>query len=101
MDIQKLLKQAQQMQGNLKKAEGELAARQYSGEASGGAVSVVVKGSYEVASIHVEDELMDKENKEMMLDLIMIAMNQAFEKAKEDREALLGSLTGGISLPGM
>lgn len=101
MDIQKLLKQAQQMQGNLKKAENELAEKEYVGEASGNAVRVVMKGTHEVISIEIEDELIDKENKEMMIDLITIAMNQAIENVAKERNEVMGSLTGGISLPGM
>ncbi|MFV0478949.1 MAG: YbaB/EbfC family nucleoid-associated protein [Anaerorhabdus sp.] len=101
MDIQKLLKQAQKMQGDIKKTEAELNEKEYAGSASNGAVRIILKGSYEVVSMSIEDDLVDKENKEMLIDLVQIAMNDAMRKVKEDRDKLMGSLTGGVSFPGM
>ncbi len=100
MDIQKLMKQAQKMQGNIKKAEEELLQKEYEGVAGGTAVKVKIKGSHEVFEIEVEDDLVDKENKEVLLDLIMIAMNQAIEKSETEREEVMGNLTGGVKIPG-
>ena len=85
MDIQKLMEQARQMQDNLGKIEEELNATEYEGKAGGNGVKVVVNGRNEVQSV----------------DLILIAVNEAVDKAFQDRENKLGSATSGLKLPGM
>ena len=94
MDIQKLMEQARQMQDNLGKIEEELNATEYEGKAGG-------NGRNEVQSVEIADDLMSVDNKEMLQDLILIAVNEAVEKAFQDRESKLGSATSGLNLPGM
>ena len=101
MDIQKLMEQARQMQDNLGRIEEELNATEYEGKAEGNGVKVVVNGRNEVQSVEIADDLMSVDNKEMLQDLILIAVNEAVEKAFQDRENKLGSATSGLNLPGM
>ena len=101
MDIQKLMEQARQMQDNLGRIEEELNATKYEGKAGGNGVKVVVNGRNEVQSVEIADDLMTVDNKEMLQDLILIAVNEAVEKAFQDRENKLGSATSGLNLPGM
>ena len=101
MDIQKLMEQARQMQDNLGKIEEELNATEHEGKAGGNGVKVVVNGRNEVQSVEIADDLMSVDNKEMLQDLILIAVNEAVEKAFQDRESKLGSATSGLNLPGM
>ena len=101
MDIQKLMEQARQMQDNLGRIEEELNATEYEGKAGGNGVKVVVNGRNEVQSVEIADDLMTVDNKEMLQDLILIAVNEAVEKAFQDRENKLGSDTSGLNLPGM
>ena len=101
MDIQKLMEQARQMQDNLGKNEEELNATEYEGKASGNGVKVVVNGRNEVQSVEIADDLMSIDNKEMLQDLILIAVNEAVDKSFQDRENKLGSDTSGLKLPGM
>ena len=101
MDIQKLMEQARQMQDNLGKIEEELNTIEYEGKAGGNGVKVVVNGRNEVQSVEIADDLMSVDNKEMLQDLILIAVNEAVEKAFQDRESKLGSATSGLNLPGM
>ena len=101
MDIQKLMEQARQMQDNLGKIEEELNATEYEAKAGGNGVKVVVNGRNEVQSVEIADDLMSVDNKEMLQDLILIAVNEAVEKAFQDRENKLGSATSGLNLPGM
>ena len=101
MDIQKLMEQARQMQDNLGRIEEELNATGYEGKAGGNGVKVVVNGRNEVQSVEIADDLMTVDNKEMLQDLILIAVNEAVEKAFQDRENKLGSATSGLNLPGM
>ena len=100
MNIQGLLKQAQQMQANVGRVEKELAASIYQGSAGGEAVKVEVNGAYEVKSVEVKDELLNKDSKDMLQDMILAAMNNALSKAKKDREEKMGEITQGIKLPG-
>ncbi len=101
MNIQGLLKQAQQMQTTMAKIEKELNETSYFGSASGDAVKVEVKGSYEVVSIEIEDELLDKDSKEMLQDLLLVATNNALSEAKNDRESKMAGVTQGVKMPGM
>ena len=93
------MQQAQKMQRDLAKIEAELDASVYEGSSNG--VSVSLNGKFEVESVSIDEELLEKDNKEMLEDLLMIAFNQASEKATADREEKQGSLTQGIKFPGM
>ena len=102
MDLSRLMQQAQQMQRQMSKVENELNATIYEGNNGGkGGVTIKINGTYAVEEVIVGEDLLEKENKEMLQDMIMIAMNAAVTKATEDREAKLGSLTQGVKLPGM
>ncbi|MCI5722453.1 MAG: YbaB/EbfC family nucleoid-associated protein [Erysipelotrichaceae bacterium] len=101
MDIQKLMEQARQMQNNLGKIEDELNQTEYEGKAGGNGVKVVINGKNEVQSVEIADDLMSLDNKEMLQDLLLIAVNEAVDKAYQDREEKLGSATNGLNLPGM
>ena len=102
MDLQKLMQQAQQMQKQLGKIEEELSETIYEGT-SGGSEGVLVKvnGKNEVQEIIIPEELMDKENREMLQDMLLIAANDALAKATSEREEKMGALTQGMKLPGM
>lgn len=102
MDIQKLMRQAKEMQNSLAKIEEELNASEYTGN-SGGAegVFVTINGKNEVTEIRIADELMSVDNKEMLQDLLLLATNEAVKKARVEREEKIGSATGGFGLPGM
>ena len=102
MDLQKLMKQAKEMQKELGKIEEELEAKIYEGS-SGGSDGVIVKvnGKNEVQEVTIPDELMDLENKEMLQDMVLIAVNEALTKANAEREEKMGSLAQGMNIPGM
>lgn len=102
MNIQMLMKQAQQMQKQLGKIENELNETLYTGKSGGDqGVSVTVNGKNEVQEIIIGDELVQPENKEMLQDMLLLAINEANAKAKQDREEKMGALTQGVKLPGM
>jgi DNA-binding YbaB/EbfC family protein len=102
MDMRRLMEQAQQMQRKLKKVEEELNETIYEG-ASGGSSGVMVKinGRNEVVEVNINEELLDKENKEELQDMILLAVNNAVDQAKSEREEKLGAITQGVSIPGM
>lgn len=101
MDLNQLMAQAQAMQNKLSQMEEELKAKEYTGTQGGkDGVTVVVNGELEVQSVAIADDLM-KEDKEMVQDMVLIAVNNAIEAAKKDREEKLGSAAGGLNIPGL
>ncbi len=99
MNMQALLKQAQKMQKDVQKIEKELNEKTYEGTA-GGVVKVVVKGSLEVVSIELENDVLTVDSKEDLLDMLKSALNNAMKSAKKDKEMQMNKITGGIKMPG-
>lgn len=97
MDINMIMKQAQKMQADLKKTQTKLEGTIYEGSSNG--IVVKMNGKNEVTEINIPDEVMD--DKEMLQDMLMIAINQAVEAVSQDRENQLGGLTAGLNIPGM
>jgi nucleoid-associated protein EbfC len=97
--LSQLMRQAQQMQENVQKAQEELASTEVEGVAGGGMVKVVVTCKYEVRRVTIEESLRD-EDKEMLEDLIAAAFNDANRKVEQTIQEKLSSVTGGLGLPG-
>ena len=96
-----LMKQAQAMQENLKKAQDELAFIEVTGEAGSGLVKILMTCKHEVKRVSIDPSLMT-DDKDMLEDLIAAAFNDAARKAEEASEAKMGKLTGGMpGLPGV
>ena len=93
-----MMKQAQQLQASMQKAQEEIAALEVSGEAGGGMVKVTVNGRHEVKRVQIEQSLMG-EDPEMLEDLIAAAMNDAVHKAEAASQAKMAGLMGGLQLP--
>ncbi len=101
MDIRMLMKQAQQMQAKMAKAQEELAAKEIFAEVGGGQVKVVMNGKHRVKSIEIAPECVDPEDVEFLQDLVMAAVNEATDKVDALVEQEMGSVTGGMNIPGM
>ena len=99
MDLQKLLEQAQAMQSSLSSVETQLRDTIYEGSSNG--VKIVMNGENEVQEISIPDDLMDKDNKEMLQDVLLIAFNNANEKIIADRESKMNAITQNVHIPGM
>ena len=93
-----LMRQAQEMQANMQRAQEQLAAIEVEGAAGGGMVKVVVTCKHEVKRVTIEDALL-RDDKEMLEDLIAAAMNDANRKVEQIVQEKLASVTGGLSLP--
>ncbi|MEN9543264.1 MAG: hypothetical protein RLZZ598_97 [Pseudomonadota bacterium] len=93
-----LMKQAQAMQDNLKKAQDELAFIEVEGQAGAGLVKVVMSCKHEVKRITIDPSLL-ADDKDMLEDLIAAAVNDAVRRAAETSEAKMGKLTAGMPLP--
>ncbi|NLZ15686.1 MAG: YbaB/EbfC family nucleoid-associated protein [Erysipelotrichaceae bacterium] len=93
MNIQQMMMQAQKMQRELKKALGELTEKEFIVTKSG-AVTVTVLGNKTVKSVSVDKDAFDAENKEMVEDLIALAINEALAKVQAEEEAINERITG-------
>jgi DNA-binding YbaB/EbfC family protein len=94
-----LMRQAQEMQANMEKAQAELASIEVTGDAGGGMVKVCMTCKHEVRSVAIEPTLLEGD-KELLEDLIAAACNDAAAKAQQVVEEKLGGVTGGLPLPG-
>ena len=101
MDMGALLKQAKKMQKDLAKTEAELKEKLYTASVGGGVVKVEVSGKNEFTNIQIEESLLNKENKEELQDMILMAVNDALNQMNEDKEKTMGALTSGIKIPGV
>lgn len=96
-----MMKQVAKMQRQMEEAQKELAEKTVEGTAGGGMVKVIANGAQDIISIKIEKEVVDPEDVEMLEDLVLSAVNQAREKAAELQAEMMGSITGGLNLPGM
>jgi len=93
-----LMKQAQQMQENVQKAQTEIASLEVTGEAGGGMVSVVMTGKHDLKRVTIDPTLME-EDKEMIEDLLAAAVNDAVRKVESTSAEKMAGVTGGMELP--
>jgi DNA-binding YbaB/EbfC family protein len=93
-----LMKQAQQMQENLKKAQEEIAAMEVEGQAGAGMVKVTMTGRHDVKRVSIDPSLMG-DDKDMLEDLIAAAVNDAVRRVETLTQEKMGGLTSGFGLP--
>ncbi|MBP6716218.1 MAG: YbaB/EbfC family nucleoid-associated protein [Acidobacteria bacterium] len=98
MNIQNMMKQAQQMQDKLQKQMGEM---RIDGAAGGGMVSVVINGHKAMLSIKIDPEAVSKDDVDMLQDLVLAAINDAQRKADEILSQQMSGLMGGMKIPGL
>ena len=92
-----LMKQAQQMQANMQKAQDELAALEVEGQAGAGAVKIVMTCKHDVKRVTIDASVMD--DKEMLEDLVAAALNDATRRVEATTQEKMGGLAGGMALP--
>lgn len=93
-----MMKQAQQMQNNMKKAQAELATIEVEGQAGSGLVKVTMTCAHEVRRVSLDDSLLT-DDKEMLEDLIVLAMNDAVKQAAAVTQQRMSGFTAGLGLP--
>lgn len=96
-----LMKQANQMQGKMKKVQEELAKAEYSGTSGGGAVTVKVNGEYKMTSLSINADVIKSGDVEMVQDLVLTATNEAVKIARETSQKEMEKVTGGMNIPGL
>ena len=97
----KMIKQAQQLQSKMLKAQEELGNETVEATSGGGAISVLMNGHQEVKSIKITPEVVDPEDVELLEDMILAALKEATQKSRELAEKKMGALTGGFNIPGL
>lgn len=98
MNLQQMMKQAQQMQERLQKEMNELRVEATSG---GGMVTVVMNGAKQIQKLTIDPEVVSKDDVEMLQDLILAAVGDAQRRVDEALARQMGGLMGGLKLPGM
>jgi DNA-binding YbaB/EbfC family protein len=97
-NIQKMLKQAKEMQEKLQK---EMAEMRTEGSSGGGMVTVVLDGTKNLISLRIDPEVIDKDDPEMLQDLIIAAFNDANAKVDEALSEKMGAFGAGMKIPGL
>ncbi len=95
------LKQAQQIQARLAKAQEDLEAETVEGSAGGGAVQVVVNGKQILESVSIDPAAVDPDDVEILQDMVLAAVNEALAKSQELANERLGAITGNLKIPGL
>ncbi len=94
-----MMKQAQQMQAQMEKAQQALAQETVEGSAGGGMVTVTFTGQLDITALSIDKDVVDPDDVEMLQDLVLSAVKDGLEKAKTLQQERLGSITGGLQLP--
>jgi hypothetical protein len=104
MDLNKMMKQVQEMQAQMAKAQEELAGETVEASAGGGMVQVKATGAGEIVEIKIAREAIDPDDPEMLEDLVLAAVNEALRNAQDLMQSKLGGAMGGLGglgLPGL
>lgn len=99
MNIQKMLKQAQELQLKMTKAQEELKGREVIGSSGGGKVKITMNGSQEVTAISIDPEVVNPSEADLLEDLVLAAFKDAQGKVARMVEEEMGRITGGAGLP--
>lgn len=96
-----LLKQAQEMQARMAKIQEELGQKTVQGSAGGGMVQVTVNGQFNLTEVKIEASVINADEKEMLEDLILAAVNDGMRKARDLVSTEMSKITGGFKIPGL
>ena len=96
-----LMKQAKVMQKQLEAMQDEMKNMVFEASSGGGAVKVKVNGDQQLLEIKITKEIIDPDDIEMLEDMVMVAVNDAITKSKNEYNNKMGSLTGGMNMPGL
>ena len=96
-----LMKQAQAMQENLRKAQEELAGIEVNGSSGGGMVKVIMTCRHDIKKVEIDSTMMNEDDKEVLEDLVAAAVNDAVRKVEQTTQEKMAGLTGGMNVPGL
>lgn len=98
--LNQMLKQLQEAQARMEQAQAELAAREVEGTAGGGMVKVIMNGRHEVRAVKIDPQVVDRDDVEMLEDLVAAATNDARARVEEMIRETMSKVTGGLAMPG-
>ena len=96
-----MMKEAQKLQAQMEKMQEEVGKKKVDATAGGGMVTVEANGKQELLSIKIDPEVINKDDAQMLEDLVLAACNEALRKSRELVQQELGKLTGGLKIPGL
>ncbi len=99
MDLNKLMQQAGALQKQLEETGKQINEKEFEAEASNGLVKVVVNGENKILKVTIDESILNKEDKEMIEDLLMIAVNNAISKVEEYKKEKYGAMGSSLGLP--
>ncbi len=97
--MSKMMKQLQKAQAEMSRMQEELASKTVESTSGGGAVRVVADGQKNLVSLEIDPEALSEDNKEMLEDMIIAAVNEAFQRVDEMISSEMQKITGGMNLP--
>ena len=100
-NMNSMIKQAQQMQEDMKVVQDQLEQKEYSVSVGGGAVELKMTGKKELTSVKIKPEVVDPEDVEMLEDLIISGVNEIIRTIEEESTNEMEKVTGGLNIPGM
>ena len=100
-NMQVMIKQAQKMQAQITELQEDIENREFKTSVGGGKVEVVMSGKKEIKSLTIHPDVVDKDDIEMLQDLVISAFNDAVHQIEETSEKEMGAITGGVSFPGL
>ena len=98
-NIGNIMKQAQQLQANMQRAQAEIATLEVTGESGGGMAKVTMTGKHEVKRVTLDPSIVSSDDKDMLEDLVAAAINDAVQKVERTTQERMSSLMGGLNLP--
>jgi len=98
---QQLMQQVQQMQENMRKKQEELENTEYNVTSGGGMVELTMTGKHQVTKLKINPDVVDKDEIDLLEDMVAAAVNEAVRVVDEASEQEMGALTGGLNLPGL
>jgi DNA-binding YbaB/EbfC family protein len=96
-----LMKEAQRLQQQMAELQEQVAQKKVEATAGGGMVTVQANGKQEIVSIKIDPEVINRDDAQMLEDLVLAACNEALRKSRELVQQELGKLTGGLKIPGL
>ena len=100
MDMNALMRQAQNMQRQMQKKQKEVEEKEFT-VYSGGAITITIMGDKTIKNIEIDSDLIDVSNKDMLQEMLTIAVNEAISKVEKEMANAINGATGGINIPGM
>ena len=99
MNINALMQQAQKMQREMEKAQKDLEAKEFEIVSAGGGIKVTITGSKVVKNIEIDEDIIDPEEKEMLQDMIVVAINEAINKVLSEEQKIVAKQQANMRLP--